>query len=123
MIRDSTGMNRGRPGTTGAPPGKFKLFNTSGMNRESPGRTGNDRRGTGINWDGTGNNQDGTVAQSGPIQTPTELRQRPGCRRCFPGECRQSTGIATVHRYTGALPGRHRHSARIRLGITGDDRG
>ncbi|KAH3818571.1 hypothetical protein DPMN_120292 [Dreissena polymorpha] len=50
------------------------------MNRESLGRTGNDRRGTGNNRDGTGNNRDGTVA-SGPIQTPAELRQRPGeCR-------------------------------------------
>ncbi|KAH3774952.1 hypothetical protein DPMN_176347 [Dreissena polymorpha] len=51
------------------------------MNRESTGRTGNDRRGTGNNRDGTGNNRDGTVAPPGPIQTPTELRQRPGeCR-------------------------------------------
>ncbi|KAH3796348.1 hypothetical protein DPMN_149916 [Dreissena polymorpha] len=51
------------------------------MNRESPVRTGNDRRGTGNNRDGTGNNRDGTVAAAGPIQTPAELRQRPGeCR-------------------------------------------
>ncbi|KAH3717160.1 hypothetical protein DPMN_059940 [Dreissena polymorpha] len=51
------------------------------MNRESPGRTGNDRRGTGNNRNGTGNNRDGTVAPPGPIQTPAELRQRPGeCR-------------------------------------------
>ncbi|KAH3720699.1 hypothetical protein DPMN_063603 [Dreissena polymorpha] len=42
------------------------------MNQESPGRTGNDRRGTGNNWDGT-------VAPQGPIQTLAELRQRPGC--------------------------------------------
>ncbi|KAH3856550.1 hypothetical protein DPMN_099140 [Dreissena polymorpha] len=48
------------------------------MNRESPGRIGNDRRGTGNNRDGTGNNRDGTVAPPGPIQTPAELRQRPG---------------------------------------------
>ncbi|KAH3860359.1 hypothetical protein DPMN_023257 [Dreissena polymorpha] len=41
------------------------------MNQESPGRTGNDRCGTGNNWDGT-------VAPPGPIQTPVELRQRPG---------------------------------------------
>ncbi|KAH3754908.1 hypothetical protein DPMN_189588 [Dreissena polymorpha] len=51
------------------------------MNRESPGRTGNDRRSTGNNRDGIGNNRDGTVPPSGPIQTPAELRQRPGeCR-------------------------------------------
>ncbi|KAH3854026.1 hypothetical protein DPMN_096565 [Dreissena polymorpha] len=51
------------------------------MNRESPGRTGNIRRGTGNNRDGTGNNRDGTVPQPGLIQTPAELRQRPGeCR-------------------------------------------
>ncbi|KAH3814005.1 hypothetical protein DPMN_142481 [Dreissena polymorpha] len=51
------------------------------MNRESPGRTGNDRRGTGNNRGGTGNNLDGTVALPGPIQTPAEIRQRPGeCR-------------------------------------------
>ncbi|KAH3799193.1 hypothetical protein DPMN_152799 [Dreissena polymorpha] len=48
------------------------------MNRESPGRTSNDRRGTGNNRDGDGNNRDGTVAPPGPIQTPAELRQRPG---------------------------------------------
>ncbi|KAH3789000.1 hypothetical protein DPMN_167167 [Dreissena polymorpha] len=54
------------------------------MNRDSPGRTGNDRR-------GNGNNLDGTVAPSGPIQTPAELRQRPG-------ECRKSPGIATVYK-------------------------
>ncbi|KAH3856064.1 hypothetical protein DPMN_098644 [Dreissena polymorpha] len=48
------------------------------MNRESPGRTGNDRRRTGNNRDGNGNNRDGTVAPPGPIQTPAELRQRPG---------------------------------------------
>ncbi|KAH3821593.1 hypothetical protein DPMN_123357 [Dreissena polymorpha] len=47
------------------------MFNTSGINRESPGRTGNDRC-------GTGNNRDGTVAPPGSIQTPAELRQRPG---------------------------------------------
>ncbi|KAH3841618.1 hypothetical protein DPMN_115090 [Dreissena polymorpha] len=51
------------------------------MNWESPGRTGIDRRGTGNNRDGTGNNRDGTVAPPGPIQTPEELRERPGeCR-------------------------------------------
>ncbi|KAH3778860.1 hypothetical protein DPMN_180335 [Dreissena polymorpha] len=54
------------------------MFNTSGINRESPGRTGNGRRGTGNNRDGTGNNRDGTVVPPGPIQTPPELRQRPG---------------------------------------------
>ncbi|KAH3787521.1 hypothetical protein DPMN_165645 [Dreissena polymorpha] len=49
------------------------------MNRESPGWTGNDRR-------GAGNNRDGTVAQPGPIQTPAEIRQHPGCRRwCLGG--------------------------------------
>ncbi|KAH3844500.1 hypothetical protein DPMN_086758 [Dreissena polymorpha] len=47
------------------------------MSRESSGMSGNDRRGTGNNWDGTGNNRDGIVAP-GPIQTPAELRQRPG---------------------------------------------
>ncbi|KAH3713706.1 hypothetical protein DPMN_073503 [Dreissena polymorpha] len=59
------------------------MFNTSGINRESPGRTGNDRR-------GTGNNRDGTVAPPVPIQTPAELRQRPG-------ECRYSLCITTVY--------------------------
>ncbi|KAH3708941.1 hypothetical protein DPMN_068399 [Dreissena polymorpha] len=57
------------------------MFNTSGINRKSPGRTGNDRRGIGNNRDGNGNNRDGSVAPPGPIQTPEELRQRPGeCR-------------------------------------------
>ncbi|KAH3784658.1 hypothetical protein DPMN_162621 [Dreissena polymorpha] len=86
-LRDtgSTGMNRGsigddrdEPGKTGAHRKSIKMFNTSGMNRESPRRTGNDRRGTGNNRDGTGNNRDGTVAPPKPIQTPAELRQRPG---------------------------------------------
>ncbi|KAH3838995.1 hypothetical protein DPMN_112413 [Dreissena polymorpha] len=57
----------------------------------SPGRTGNDRR-------GTGNNRDGTVALPGPIQTPAELRQSIGSHLWWSGECRQSSGIATVHR-------------------------
>ncbi|KAH3730178.1 hypothetical protein DPMN_056159 [Dreissena polymorpha] len=74
------------------------MFNTSGMNRVSPGRTSNDQRGTSINWDGTGNNLNGTVAPPGHIQTPAGLRQRHGCRRWCPGECRHSPGIATVHR-------------------------
>ncbi|KAH3864885.1 hypothetical protein DPMN_027916 [Dreissena polymorpha] len=86
------------------------------MNRGSPGRTGNDRRGTGNNQDGTRTNRDGTVAPPGPIQTPAELRQRPG-------ECRKFPGIATVYKKTGALPERHRHSPRLRRGITGDERG
>ncbi|KAH3817233.1 hypothetical protein DPMN_118765 [Dreissena polymorpha] len=73
-----TGMNRGNPGLYRE---SIKMFNTSGMNRESPGRTGNDRRGTGNNRNGIGNNRDGTVVPPGPIQIPTELRQRPGeCR-------------------------------------------
>ncbi|KAH3858574.1 hypothetical protein DPMN_101202 [Dreissena polymorpha] len=50
----------------------------SKYHRDEPGRTGNDRRGTGNNRYGTGNNRDGTVAPPGPIQTPVELRQRPG---------------------------------------------
>ncbi|KAH3839962.1 hypothetical protein DPMN_113402, partial [Dreissena polymorpha] len=33
-----------------------------------------------------------------------------------------SPGLGTVHRLTGALPGRNRHSPGLRLGITGDDR-
>ncbi|KAH3705255.1 hypothetical protein DPMN_080323 [Dreissena polymorpha] len=48
------------------------------MNRESPGRTGNNRC-------GTGNNRDGIVASLGPIHTPAELRQRPGCSKWCPG--------------------------------------
>ncbi|KAH3815974.1 hypothetical protein DPMN_144513 [Dreissena polymorpha] len=64
-------MNRGKPGLRRE---SIKMFNTSGKNRESPGRTGNNRC-------GTGNNRDGTVAPPGPIQSPAELRQRPGeCR-------------------------------------------
>ncbi|KAH3856116.1 hypothetical protein DPMN_098696 [Dreissena polymorpha] len=85
MNRGSTGMNPGSIGDDRDEPGKpglqreiIKMFNTSRMNRESPGRTGNDRRGTGNNRDGTGNNRNGTVAPPGPIQTPVELRQRPG---------------------------------------------
>ncbi|KAH3890163.1 hypothetical protein DPMN_014235 [Dreissena polymorpha] len=62
------------------------------MNRKSPGRTGNDRRGTGNNRDGTGNNRDGTVAPSGPIQTPAELRQRQGGAPMNPLESRYSYG-------------------------------
>ncbi|KAH3806142.1 hypothetical protein DPMN_134457 [Dreissena polymorpha] len=46
VIRDEPGLYRDEPGKTGAPPGKYKMFNTSGMNRESPGRTGKNRRGT-----------------------------------------------------------------------------
>ncbi|KAH3854030.1 hypothetical protein DPMN_096569 [Dreissena polymorpha] len=89
MNRDSPGMDRGRPGKKpGLHRESIKMFNTSGMNRVSPGRTGNDRRCTGINRDGTGNNRDGTVAAPGPIQTPAELRQPPGCRRCCPGGAR-----------------------------------
>ncbi|KAH3834494.1 hypothetical protein DPMN_107822 [Dreissena polymorpha] len=99
-------MNRGKPGLHRE---SIKMFNTSGINRESPGRTGNDRRCTGNNWDGT-------VAPPGPIQTPAELRQRPG-------ECRSSPGVATVYKKLGALPKRHRHSTELRRGITGDDRG
>ncbi|KAH3876275.1 hypothetical protein DPMN_000114 [Dreissena polymorpha] len=91
------------------------MFNTSGMNWESLGRTGKDRPGTGNNRDGTGNNRDGTLAR-GPIQTPAELRQCPGCRPWCPGECRQSPGIATVNwrsagmppAFTGAPPGHYR---------------
>ncbi|KAH3830304.1 hypothetical protein DPMN_103544 [Dreissena polymorpha] len=50
------------------------MFNTSGSHREGPATTG-EAPGT------TGNNRDGTVAPPGPIQTPAELRQRPGeCR-------------------------------------------
>ncbi|KAH3857924.1 hypothetical protein DPMN_100619 [Dreissena polymorpha] len=73
LYRDELGINRGPPGLHRE---SIKMFNASGMNRESPGRTGNDRRGTGNNRDGTGNNQDGTVTPPGPVQTPTELRQR-----------------------------------------------
>ncbi|KAH3874505.1 hypothetical protein DPMN_037750 [Dreissena polymorpha] len=62
------------------------------MNRESPGRTGNDRRGTENNRDGFGNNRNGTVAQPGPIQTPAELRQRPGGALVMPLESRYSYG-------------------------------
>ncbi|KAH3834502.1 hypothetical protein DPMN_107830 [Dreissena polymorpha] len=72
------------------------MLNTSGMNRESPGRTGNDRRGTGINWDGTDKNRHGTVAPPRPKQTPTELRQRPGCRRCCPGGAPMNAGRVPV---------------------------
>ncbi|KAH3727452.1 hypothetical protein DPMN_053387 [Dreissena polymorpha] len=105
------------------------MFNTSGINRESPGRTVNDRRGTGNNRDGTGQNRDGTVASQGPIQTPSELRQRPVFRRWSPGEFRQSPGIAMalcqdatdIHRgpawalpaTTGVKPGRCRSSAGV----------
>ncbi|KAH3885999.1 hypothetical protein DPMN_009999 [Dreissena polymorpha] len=66
------------------------------MNRELPGRTGNDRNGTGHNRDGTGNNQDGTVTPAGPIQTPAELRLRPGCRRCCLGEAPVNTDRVPV---------------------------
>ncbi|KAH3882480.1 hypothetical protein DPMN_006420 [Dreissena polymorpha] len=86
MNRGSTGMNRGRP----------EIFNTSGMNLESPVRTGNDRRGTGINLDCTGNNRGGTVVPPGPIQTPAELRQRPGCRRFCPGGAPMNAGRVPV---------------------------
>ncbi|KAH3856454.1 hypothetical protein DPMN_099042 [Dreissena polymorpha] len=54
MNQCCTGMNRRRPGTTGAPPVNIKMLNTSEMNRESPGRTNNDRRGTVNNRDCTG---------------------------------------------------------------------
>ncbi|KAH3779399.1 hypothetical protein DPMN_157201 [Dreissena polymorpha] len=84
MNQGSTGMNRSsiwddrdEPGKTGAPPGKYYMYYTP----DEPGVTGKDRRGTGNNRDGTGNNWDGTVASPGPLQTPAELRQRPGeCR-------------------------------------------
>ncbi|KAH3823572.1 hypothetical protein DPMN_125380 [Dreissena polymorpha] len=66
------------------------------MNRESPGRTGNDRRGSGNNRDCTGNNRDGIVAPPGPIQTPAELRQRPGCRRWCPGGAQVNAGRVLV---------------------------
>ncbi|KAH3715508.1 hypothetical protein DPMN_058219 [Dreissena polymorpha] len=66
------------------------------MNQESPGRTGNDRHGSGNNRDGTGNNRNGTVASSGPIQTPAELRQRPGCRRWCPSGAPVNAGRVPV---------------------------
>ncbi|KAH3819240.1 hypothetical protein DPMN_120974 [Dreissena polymorpha] len=66
------------------------------MNRLLPRRTGIDRRGTGNNRDGTGNNPDGTVAPSGPIQTPAELQQGPGCRRWCPGGALVSAGRVPV---------------------------
>ncbi|KAH3791525.1 hypothetical protein DPMN_145013 [Dreissena polymorpha] len=85
------------------------------MNRESPGsyrqRPERHREQPGR----LRNNRDGTVAPPGPIQTPAELRQRPG-------ECRCSPGKATVYKKTGALPERHRHPPGLRRGITGDDR-
>ncbi|KAH3802316.1 hypothetical protein DPMN_155991 [Dreissena polymorpha] len=72
---------------------------TTGINRGSTGRvlkclitpgvTGKDRH---------REQPDGTVVPPGPIKTPAELRQRTGCRRWCPGECRQSPVIATVHR-------------------------
>ncbi|KAH3747767.1 hypothetical protein DPMN_182197 [Dreissena polymorpha] len=51
------------------------------MNQWSPGRTGNDRRGTGNNRVCTGDNRD-----------------RPRQSYGEPGECRQSSGIATLHK-------------------------
>ncbi|KAH3896048.1 hypothetical protein DPMN_020221 [Dreissena polymorpha] len=95
MNRGSTGKNQGSTGDDRNEPG------TNGNNRGSTGkvlkgRTGNDRRPRqqpGWHRD----NRDETAAPPGPIQTPAELRQRPG-RRCCPGECRQCPGIATVHR-------------------------
>ncbi|KAH3702319.1 hypothetical protein DPMN_077333 [Dreissena polymorpha] len=63
------------------------MLNTCGVNRESPGRTGNDRR-------GTGNNRN--------IQTPAELRQRPGCRLWWPGGAPVNAGRVPVKlRYIG----------------------
>ncbi|KAH3896628.1 hypothetical protein DPMN_020806 [Dreissena polymorpha] len=91
MNRGSTGMNQG----------------STGYNRNEPGTNGN--------------NRDETAAPPGHIQTPAELRQRPG-RRCCPGEFRQSPGIAMVHRLTGALPARRWHLPGLRLSITGDAR-
>ncbi|KAH3693172.1 hypothetical protein DPMN_192574 [Dreissena polymorpha] len=115
MNRGSTGMNRGsigddrdEPGKTGAPPGKLE---------NSPGRTGNDRR-------GTGNNRDSTVAPPGPIQTPAELRQRPGECRYLRKQalCRHATGIhrgsaVALPATTGVKPG------LLNRGTTGDNRG
>ncbi|KAH3835550.1 hypothetical protein DPMN_108903 [Dreissena polymorpha] len=78
MNRVSFGDDREKPGLHRE---SIKMCNTSGMNRESPGRTSNDRRGTGNNRDGTGNNRNGTVSSAGHIQTPEEVRQRPGACR------------------------------------------
>ncbi|KAH3828630.1 hypothetical protein DPMN_130612 [Dreissena polymorpha] len=63
MNRGSTRDNRDEPGQPVLHRESIKMFNTFG---------------TGNNRDGTGNNRDGTEAPTGPIQTPAELRQRPG---------------------------------------------
>ncbi|KAH3817052.1 hypothetical protein DPMN_118580 [Dreissena polymorpha] len=96
MNRGPTGMNRCSTGMNCGQPGLYResitMLNTSGMNRGSPGTTGNDRRGTGNNRNCTGNNRDGTVAPPGP------KINRPWQSYGEPGECRQSPGISTVHK-------------------------
>ncbi|KAH3886625.1 hypothetical protein DPMN_010636 [Dreissena polymorpha] len=88
MVVGTTGMKQGSTGKVLKgliPPG------VTGKDRQRPARHREQP-------DGTGNNRDGTVVPPGPIQTPAELRNRIGCRRCRSGECRQSPGIATVQR-------------------------
>ncbi|KAH3734356.1 hypothetical protein DPMN_040795 [Dreissena polymorpha] len=114
------------------------------LNRDEPGHR-KDRQRLAPHRDGTGNNWDGTVAPPGPIQTPAELRQRPGgaplryiskpalCRdatgihrgsaRALPATTGVKPGLPAVLRYTGALPGRCRFSPGLNRGTTGDNRG
>ncbi|KAH3692322.1 hypothetical protein DPMN_194772 [Dreissena polymorpha] len=65
------------------------------MNRESPERTGNDQR-------GNGNNQGRHREQPGRHRSSTGAQSDPGrataMPRWSPGKCRQSLGIATVHK-------------------------
>ncbi|KAH3816753.1 hypothetical protein DPMN_118274 [Dreissena polymorpha] len=119
MTRGSTGDHRDEPGTTGAPTGNIKMFNTSRMNREGTETTGTAPGTTGT---APGRHRSSTVAHTDPDRATATPRLSPLVPRWNPGECRHNPNITTVHWKTGVLPGRHRHSPGLRLGITDDDR-